>query len=138
MKYYRFIFILFIVTGCTQNKSEIIIGKWKIDDIVADVNFSKIPEAQRATYRQNMADHFARQKAMGYYEFLENGKAISFDGKVEFPLRWRLSEDEKQLCMKPENEVKDDCLRIEEITSVRLVLLFKDKDGEIRTTLVKN
>jgi hypothetical protein len=131
------ILLCILISACGSKNSELIIGKWKIDDIVTPVDWSKVPEDRKQQIQQDIQDHVAIQKSFGYYEFFPEGKAVSFDGKVEFDFRWRLNEDEDLIYFKPPEGVEEDVFTIAELEEKKLVLTRKDPDGEMRITLVK-
>jgi hypothetical protein len=130
-------FVLIALASCGQKKSELIIGKWKIDDIITPVNFKNLDTAQKAQIQKDIQDHVAIQKAFGYYEFFPDGKAVSFDGKFEFKLRWRMNKEENILYLKPPDAVDEVEFVIETLEKTEFVLTKKDKDGELRIALVK-
>jgi hypothetical protein len=127
----------FLLFGCGQKNSDLIIGKWKIDDIVTAVNWSKVEPERKIQIEKDIFEHVAVQKAVGYYEFFPDGNANNFDGRGEYGFRWRMNKEETIIYFKPPQGITEDAFDIETLEKTKFVFTKTDKDGETRITLVK-
>lgn len=107
----------FIFIGCSKKNDQLIIGKWKIDDITApQPNFEAMPDSLKQFYKSQLEIKNNLILATGYYEFIEDEQCFfEVDGE-KFEGKWRLSDDLNTLYTKEKGGTTEETFEIKDLT----------------------
>jgi hypothetical protein len=139
-------FILFLgitiaaisITGCGKKNSELIKGRWKINDLtVPGPDTSKMSAEEAEYYQQSMTLQTEKMLNSGYYDFKDDGICFyELDGS-KYEGKWRMSEDEKTLYTKDKKSTQEDEFRITELSSGVLIIEKGEGKQLVRITMKK-
>lgn len=130
-------FISFILISCGKSTSELITGKWKIEDITSpQPNFKDMPDSTIQYYKTQIEIKNTLILTTGYYEFKKNGKCFfELDGERSEG-KWRLSDDEKKLMTKEKAGIKETEFEIKELSD-GVLIIESTYDGETVRMVMK-
>jgi hypothetical protein len=139
-KYLLVCSILFFVTiaflACNKSKKELIVNKWKIEEIIIpgqDEMISKMDSAQKAS----IIAELKQMKDNTTFVFNKDS-TYEFDlGYTKAEGIYMISNDEKKILTKANGESKSESVFIDTLTNERLIIRQKDYSGkEITIKLV--
>lgn len=137
MKKFLFLFFVFFIASCGQERSEMIIGKWKIEDFtqpMPDLSAYGDDAAEMMEYIKSSTELI---KKTGYYEFFPDGKGNFSFGENTVKGRWHFNEDESKLFFKADEDITETDFIIEKMETAEMILVHKDSIGDTRIVLRK-
>ncbi|HYG51157.1 MAG TPA: lipocalin family protein [Flavobacteriales bacterium] len=126
------------ISGCGKKNSELIKGRWKINDLtVPGPDMSKMTPEEAEYYKKAMTDQTEKMLATGYYDFKDGGICFyELDGQ-KFEGKWRMSEDEKKLYTKDKKSTQEEEFNITELTEGVLIIEKGEGKELVRITMKK-
>jgi hypothetical protein len=122
------------LASCKAKRSEMIIGSWKISNIVLPVP-SEIPDSDKKRFADEMQMQVEEMKKTSSYEFFPDGtfnyKMMGHDNKGN----WKFTTDETKLILSKDS--RSDTTKVLELTKEKFVLEVKEKDEKELITLIK-
>ncbi len=126
--------ICFILSSCSKENHELIVGKWKIDDITSPK--PNVPDSLIEYYNKKMEIQNTLILTTGYYEFLKEGKCFFLLDGDKFEGKWRLSEDEQKLYTKEKGSATEEEFDIKDL-SENLFTIESTVNGQMRRMVMK-
>ena len=126
-----------VFIGCGKKNEQLIIGKWKIEDITAPhPNFEELPDSLREYYQKQIEIQTTLLLSTGYYEFKKGGKCFfELDG-TKSEGKWRLSDDQKKLFTKEKGSASEIEFDIKDLTE-GVFTIESMVDGKMRRMVMK-
>lgn len=133
-----FVITMFMLFSCGKDVKELVVGRWKIEDITApEPDMTDVPEYQRAYYKDQITQQQQSLVTTGYYEFEKEGKGFFELEGNRMEGKWRLSEDKKQLMVKEAGDNTETVFTIKEITDTKLVIELTENNQTTRLEMKK-
>lgn len=127
-----------ILTGCGKKNSELILGKWKIEDATfPQPDFSQVPDSLQENYKKQLEVQNNLLLTTGYYEFEKGGVCWFTLAEDRSEGKWRLSDDQKKLFTKEKMGTEEQAFEIKELTRNLLEIESKFKNETIRFVMKK-
>lgn len=126
--------LVFVMYSCGKKASELVIGKWKIEDVTAPQ--PGVPDSLRAYYQQQLDKQNEELLSTGYYEFIQDNQAFFELKGNRMEGKWRLSEDEKQIFIKEKNGTSETAFDIKELTG-KVFIIESNQDNQIIRMVMK-
>jgi hypothetical protein len=126
--------IALVLSSCGKKNNELIIGKWKIDDITSPK--PNVPDSLIEYYNKKMEIQNTLILTTGYYEFLKGGKCFFLLDGDKYEGKWRLSEDEQKLFTKERGSATEEEFDIKDLNE-SIFTIESTIDGQMRRMVMK-
>jgi hypothetical protein len=126
--------VTFVLSSCGKKNDELIIGRWKIDDITNPK--PNVPDSLIEYYNKKMEIQNTLILTTGYYEFLKDGKCFFLLDGDKFEGKWRLSEDKQKLYTKEKGSATENEFDIKDLTE-SIFTIESTVNGEMIRTVMK-
>ena len=142
MRIRKIIFLLslvanFLLISCGKKNDELIVGKWKIEDVTTPKpNFDNLPDSLVQYYTKQLEIQNTLILSTGYYEFLKKDKCFfTLDGQ-KYEGKWRLSDDLQKLYTKEKGSSTEEEFTIKELTE-SVFTIESTVGGKLRRMVMK-
>jgi hypothetical protein len=129
-------FAVTVFLACNHTKKELIVNKWRIEEIIVPGQNEMIAKMDSAQKASTLAD-LKQMKDNATFIFNKDSTYVFDLGYTKAEGVYKLSDDEKKILTKAEGESKSESVFIETLTKDKLTIKQKDYTGkEITIKLV--
>lgn len=135
----RFLILLCAVcllTSCGKTPAELIIGKWKIDDLTAPK--PNVPDSLMDYYQIQLEKQNQDMISTGFYEFQKEGKSYFELLAKRYNGKYRLSEDGTKLYFKDEKSPVETEFTVEKLDQNELIISMGEGKDFVRMAMKRN
>lgn len=124
--------------SCGKKNSELIKGRWKINDLtVPGPDVSKMTPEDAEYYKKAMEDQTEKMLSTAYYDFKDKGVCFYELEGNKYEGVWRMSEDEKKLFTKDKKSTQEEEFKITELSEGVLIIEKGEGKQLVRITMKK-